>query len=221
MRAARTAGEDAGITIRSTSPADFDAIAELTAKVYPGARPWPTEQLQSHLRVFPEGQFVAVDRADGHLVGMSACLIVRWDDYDMTGSWRDFTDEGWFTNHDPSGRTLYGAETMVDPDFRGRGVGSRIYEARRVLARRVGLERIRFGALLRGYHEYADRLSPEQYLKRVLAGEIRDPTIGFQLRHGFHPIAVVPNYLRQGADPRSRGHAVVMEWLTSSADDGD
>lgn len=47
---------------------------------------------------------------------MSASLIVLWDDYELTTSWRDFTDAGMFTNHDAvNGRTLDGAEIMVAP----------------------------------------------------------------------------------------------------------
>ena len=79
---------------------------------------------------------------------MAASLIVLWDDYDMTSSWRDFTEHGTFRNHDPKGRTLYGAEVMVHPDEQGRGIGKKLYAARRELVRRMGLLRIRAGARL-------------------------------------------------------------------------
>ncbi len=78
--------------------------------------------------------------ASQRVVGMAASLIVFWDDYDMKDSWRDFTDHGMFTNHDPvKGRTLYGAEVMVRPSMQGRGIGSKIYHARRELVRRLGV----------------------------------------------------------------------------------
>ena len=45
---------------------------------------------------------------------MAASLVISWDDYEVTGTWGDFTDRGLFTNHDPvNGRTLYGAEVEV------------------------------------------------------------------------------------------------------------
>ncbi len=143
---------------------------------------------------------------------MAASLIVLWDDYTMGASWRDFTDHGMFTNHDPEkGRTLYGAEIMVHPEWQGKKVGTLIYEQRRALARRLGLLRIRAGARLRGYHRYADSMTGEEYAIQVARRELWDPTVSFQIRRGFHILAVVENYLRH--DPESLGHAAVIEWL--------
>jgi GNAT superfamily N-acetyltransferase len=202
----------ASIEIRQTGPEDFAGISELSRTVYPDTPPWNATQLASHRGMFPEGQFVAVDHDTGRIVGMAATLIGLWDDYERGDTWRDFTDVGMFTNHDPEhGHTLYGAEVMVAPDVQGCGIGSQIYEARGALVRRRRLWRIRAGARLRGYHHHADRLSPQQYVDRVVAGEIRDPTLSFQLHRGFRVLAIVPNYLRQ--DDESLGHAAVIEWL--------
>lgn len=206
--------------VRQTRAEDLPAIIELSRRVYPGGPPWTLRQLESHLQVFPEGQLVAIDPETDRLVGMAASLIVRWDDYDMTTGWKDFTDAGMFTNHDPEhGRTLYGAEVMVDPDMQGRGIGKCLYEARRNLAQRLGLLRIRAGARLRGYSRYADTMTPEAYVAAVVAGEIGDPTLTFQLRQGFRVLAVVPNYLRN--DPESQGYAAVIEWLNPNATPAD
>jgi GNAT superfamily N-acetyltransferase len=200
------------VRIRQTTASDISAIIELTRAVYPGSPPWTERQLLSHLAVFPEGQFVAVDAPSGRIVGMAASLIVLWDDYEMGTSWRDFTDLGMFTNHDPEhGRTLYGAEVMVDPSQQGRGIGSLLYAARRELVERLGLLRIRAGARLRGYGRYADRMSAEEYAERVVRGELCDPTLTFQLHRGFRVLDVVSGYLRH--DPESLGYAAVIEWL--------
>jgi GNAT superfamily N-acetyltransferase len=200
------------IVVRNTSPDDFEGIRALSAAVYPGTPTWQDLQLASHLRVFPEGQFVAVHESTGRIVGMAASLIVWWNDYDMTTNWRDFTDAGMFTNHNrEKGRTLYGAEVMVDPTLQGSGIGKQLYEARRELTVRLGLLRIRAGARLRGYHQYAAAMSPEEYVIGVVRGEIGDPTLSFQLKRGFEVIAVVSNYLRH--DPESLGYAAVIEWL--------
>jgi GNAT superfamily N-acetyltransferase len=187
----------------------------MTKEVYAETIPWNATQLASHLNVFPEGQFVAVEAETQRVVGMAASLIVLWNDYDMAASWRDFTDHGMFTNHDPAqGRTLYGAEVMVHPSWQGRGVGKKLYEARRELVERLGLLRIRAGARLRGYHLYADQMNEEEYVIKVIKGELGDPTLSFQLKRGFHVIAVVSNYLRH--DPESLGHAAVIEWINAA-----
>ena len=199
-----------GIRVRQRRPEDTPQIIEIFRAIYPGSPPWTPGQLASHLEVFPEGQLVA--EVEGRVVGMAASLIVLWDDYSMDTSWRDFTDHGMFRNHDPDhGRTLYGADIMVDPAFQGRGVGKSLYEARRELVGRFGLLRIRAGARLAGYYRHADRLSPEDYTRRVVAGELTDPTLSFQLARGFAVIGVARDYLRH--DPESLGHAAVIEWL--------
>ena len=200
------------VYVRNTEERDFDGIIRLTRRVYPDSVPWSPDQLASHLRVFPEGQWVAL--RDGHegIAGMSASLIVKWDDYESTASWRDFTASGMFTNHDPAhGRTLYGAEVMVDPAIQRSGVGAALYRARRELTVRLGLRRIRAAARLRGYHRHASRMSAEEYVQGVIQGRIKGPTLSFQLREGFDVIGVVPNYLR--SDPESLGFAALIEWL--------
>lgn len=200
------------MVVRNTRPEDFAAIVEMSRAVYPASPPWTTAQLTSHRRHFPEGQFVAVDEATDGVVGMAASLIILWDDYEAAASWRDFTDAGMFTNHDPEdGRTLYGAEVMVHPSFQGHGIGKALYAARRELVRRLGLLRIRAGARLRGYHRYADAMTAEEYVRRVVHGDFGDATLSFQLKEGFRVFGVVQHYL--GHDPASRGCAALIEWL--------
>lgn len=206
------------VTVRNTTAQDFEGIMRLSSEVYVGAPGWTSSGLASHLTVFPEGQFVAVRDDTDAVVGMSASLIVKWDDYDIDTSWREFTASGLFTNHDPeNGRTLYGAEVMVSPALQGAGIGKLLYEARRELAVRLGLLRIRAGARLRGYHEHAQRMTAAEYVAAVERGEIGDPTLTFQLRRGFRVIGVVADYLRH--DPESLGYAAVIEWVNPEVAD--
>lgn len=204
------------VVVRQTRPEDFPAIEQLCLQTYPDMPPWSAPQLSEHLRRFPEGQSVAVDAGTGRLLGMTASLIVRAADYRMSTSYGTHTAHGTFANHDAEGGdVLYGAEVMVAPKAQGRGVGSKLYAARRELVRRLGLRGIRAGARMRGYHRYADRLSPEDYAAAVAAGLIEDPTLTFQLRRGFRVIGVARHYLRN--DPPSHGHAAVIEWRPQRA----
>ncbi len=202
----------ASISVRTLRETDFEGVAHLERQHYPDEQPSPPEQLRSRMRAFPEGQLVAVDDATGRIVGYAASLIIRWDDYEFNHNWDQFTSRGWFTNHDPvHGRTLYGAEILVDPHMQGRGIGKTIYRARFDLCRRLGLARIRAGARLVGYHRYADRMSAEDYVIAVVNRELGDPTLSFQLKRGFRVIAVVADYLPR--DPKSLGYAAVIEWI--------
>ena len=199
------------VRVVNTEPEHFSAIIELCRITYPDTAPWTPEQLASHRSIFPEGQFVALQGPDERVVGMCASLVVSWEDYKMLDSWERFTADGAFTNHDPRGRTLYGAEVMVDPRAQHHGVGDKLYAARREVAERLRLLRIRAGARLRDYHRYAATHQPADYVLQVVEGQLHDPTLSFQLREGFHVVAVVPHYLSD--DPDSMGYAAVIEWL--------
>ena len=200
------------VVVRNTATRDFDGITELCRRTYPDTPPWNAEQLSSHLRLFPEGQFVAVLGPDEKVVGMCASLIVDWEDYHMLDSWEQFTAGGMFTNHNPTrGRTLYGAEVIVDCTLQHHGIGDKLYHARRALTESHRLLRIRAGSRLRGYSHCATQLQPEAYVVRVVEGVDYDPTLSFQLKEGFHVLAVVPHYLSD--DPESMGYAAVIEWL--------
>jgi len=199
------------VIVRNTEPRDFAGITDLCRRIYPDTPPWNAEQLSSHLRLFPGGQFVAVFGAEEKVVGMSASLIVDWEDYDILESWEQFTADGMFTNHDPQrGRTLYGAEVIVDPTLQHHGIGDKLYCARRALTESHKLLRIRAGSRLRGYAHHSE-CKPEDYVVEVVEGLKYDPTLSFQLKEGFHVLAVVPHYLSD--DPESLGYAAVIEWL--------
>lgn len=198
--------------VRPTGEHDFEGIRRLSQKVYPNDIPWTSNYLRTHLDIFPEGQVVVVDTGeDEKVVGMAASLVIRWEDYDRLDSYNVFTDDGFFTNHDSTGRTLYGAEVMVDPGIRGAGLGSMLYEARRDIVRRLRLLRIRAGARFPGYGPYATEMSAEEYVRKVVRGELTDPTLSFQIKHGFRVLAIVPAY--QVHDPNSGNAAALIEWL--------
>lgn len=198
--------------VRNAEPKDILHIIEMCRSVYSDSPPWTEQQLQGHQQIFSEGQLVVEDQIAKTIVGYAASLIVNWDDYEWTTSWRDFTAGGTFTNHDPvNGKTLYGAEIMVHPKYQGSGIGSRLYVAREELVRSKKLLRIRAGARLRGYGIHAPKMSPEEYVTAVIKKKLHDPTLSFQLKRGFKVLRVIPGYLR--FDSESLGYAAVIEWM--------
>ncbi len=193
-------------------PQHFQQIQELCLKVYPFSKPWSIAQLESHQFHFPDGQLIIVDTEKNQVVGLAFSLIISWDDYSQRDNWGDFTAGGFFSNHNPrKGKTLYGAEVMVDPECRGQGLGKLLYEGRKKIVQKYGLKRIRAGARLRGYSRHKDTMSATEYAGQVVARKIYDPTLSFQLARDFVVIDVAKNYLFN--DPESLGHAAVIEWL--------
>jgi len=174
--------------------------------------PWSRTKFEDQLEVFPQGQIVAV--MDDRLVGCASSLIVLWDDWLETHTWKEITGSGTFQNHNPDGKTLYGAEVFVDPQVRGAGLGRALYQGRRKLCRAMNLKRIIACGRLPGYHQHAADMSAEDYAKRVVWGDFRDPVLGFQLHEGFHYCGVIEDYLPE--DRESRGNASLIVWLNPS-----
>ena len=169
---------------------------------------WSAAQLRLHIARFPEGQVVA--ELNGAPIGAISTFIVARDrDPLAQHTWLEITDEGTFASHDPGGDTLYLADIYVDPAGWGRGVGETLYGALRDLCVGLGLKRVVAGGRLWGYHEHADRMSPQEYVDRVIRGELRDRVLGSQLKAGYTVRGILDGYL---ADPRSRNYATLLEW---------
>jgi GNAT superfamily N-acetyltransferase len=202
--------------ILNTRPEHAEACAMLQGLCYPTLAKeehLTAEQYLSHIRIFPEGQFVAIDRATGRVAGSTAGLLVWYDSIDPE-HFRGHTylgaiGGGWFTNHDPLGNYYYGADLCVHPDYRGRGIARLLYDARKDLCRRLNLRGQVIGGMIPGFAHYKHELSAEEYVQRVRTGDIHDPTLTTQLRNGFEVRGLLPNYLN---DPPSDGWSVLLEW---------
>ncbi|MCF6136126.1 bifunctional GNAT family N-acetyltransferase/carbon-nitrogen hydrolase family protein [Pseudalkalibacillus berkeleyi] len=196
------------IILRNIEEKDIDELLALQKICFPNMDPWKREHLESHLDVFPEGQFCV--EYDGQIIGSCSSLIVNFDEYDEKHTWDEITDEGYITNHDPEGYNLYGIEVMVHPDFRRMKIGRRLYEARKEMAEKLNLKSIIIGGRIPNYHKYADQMTPREYVKEVVHHNIYDPVLTFQLMNGFTLMRINQEYLPD--DKASNAHATLMEW---------
>ncbi len=201
------------VIVREATRADIPRLIELNKVSYPSMVEenvvWKEGHLRSHQRLFPEGQMVAEYK--GEIVGMVCTLIVDMgEDPLRPHTYAGITDGGFFHNHDRNGDTLYGADVCVDPKVRGLGIGAALYEARRQLCRKYNLRRILAGGRIWNYEQHADKMGPEEYVRRVEAGELRDLVLSFQLREGFQLRGILKNYI---IDPNSLNNASLIEWL--------
>jgi ribosomal protein S18 acetylase RimI-like enzyme len=201
------------VMIRNTLPADIPKVVGLQKESFPFlaryGNIWHPEELQSHLRIFPQGQFVAVE-PDGTLVGSASTLIVSLDPEYAEHTWKEITADGIFTNHNPEGDSLYGADISTHPKYRHEGIGKMLYNTRKQLVTKLNLRRMIGGGRLFNYCEFAGRMSALEYAQRVVKGELRDPVLSFELDNEFKFIKILPNYLD---DVRSLNNASFIEWL--------
>ena len=98
------------LVIRNTRPDDIEEIVKLQEESFPVlaryGNIWHPDELTSHLQVFPQGQFVAVEE-DGEVVGSASTLIVTLNPEYAEHTWKGVTSNGMFTGHDPNGDSLY------------------------------------------------------------------------------------------------------------------
>jgi len=199
--------------IRNTRLDDIEKIVTLQQDSFPILARydniWHPEELKSHIQIFPLGQFVVVEE-DGEVVGSASTLIVTLNPEYAEHTWKGITSDGMFTDHNPNGDSLYGADISTHPKFRHEGIGSMLYGARKELVLRLGLRRMISGGRLFNYQDYADKMSAFEYANKVINGELHDPVLSFELDNGFKFIKVLPEYLD---DIRSQNYASFIEWL--------
>ena len=200
-----------GVIVRNVMGKDIPGIVELQKESFPymavdGAI-WQGHHLESHVKIFPEGQFCA--ELDGKIIASSSSLVISLPSEYEDHTWRQATANGMFTNHTLDGDSLYGADVSTHPDSRGLGIATMLYDARKELAIRLNLRRIIAGGRLFNYCEYADRMSVQEYAEKVMKEEIRDLVFSFQLKNDFKLIKILPNYMR---DSRSLNYATFIEW---------
>ncbi len=197
------------LVVRKMRLADAEAIRALQGRCFPGLEPWSAEQIARQVETFGDGQLV-IEYA-GDIVATSSSLIV--DQKEFAG-WHTFdavSGGGSISNHDPQGDTLYGIDIAVDPAHRGLRLARRLYEARKQLVRDLGLRALLIAGRIPGYHEHAEEMTAEEYVRRVVRKQLKDPVLTAQLANGFAIREVLAGYLP--ADTESCGYAVFMEWL--------
>jgi predicted amidohydrolase/ribosomal protein S18 acetylase RimI-like enzyme len=196
------------VKIRPLIIDDFEALVSMQKKCFPSMKIWTRENIENQVRIFPEGQ-IAIE-IDGMLAASSSSLIIDSDDFDMNMNWDEVCDKGNIGTHDPEGDTLYGMEIMVHPDYRGMKLATRLYEARKNLARELNLMRIVIGGRLPGYKKFRNKLTINQYVDQVTSKAIFDPVLTPQLSNGFSLKKVLKEYLDE--DKESSGFATYLEW---------
>lgn len=196
-------------TVRNIKNEDIDGIVSMAKLAFKSDTiGFERQHYESHIKIFPEGQVCL--EYEGNIVGSCSSMIVNFEEYGEDHTIDEISDDGFIRNHNPNGINLYGLDVIVHPNYRKMKIGGRLYEARRDICKNNNLKSIVFGGRIPNYHEYADKLTPEEYADKVINEGLYDPVLTFQLKQGFEFRKVIADYLPE--DKESLMNATLMEW---------
>jgi predicted amidohydrolase/GNAT superfamily N-acetyltransferase len=198
------------IELKFLSMDDYEQLKNVMLQAYktmPEAY-WKENQIKTLIDKFPEGQVVI--KINNQLAGCALSLILDYRKFENRHTYREVTGNYTFNTHDQNGDMLYGIDIFVSPEFRGLRIGRRLYDYRKELCERLNLRGIAFGGRIPNYHNFADSMSPKEYIEKVRRKEIHDPVLNFQVSNDFHPSKILKNYLE--GDEASNEYAVLLEW---------
>ncbi|GKW48896.1 bifunctional GNAT family N-acetyltransferase/carbon-nitrogen hydrolase family protein [Halomonas sp. NCCP-2165] len=197
------------LNLRNLTVEDYPQLKTLMDKVYDdigGA--WPKLTIDRLVQEFPDGQLVIED--DEVIVGVALTALVDYDTFSNPHRYDDLIGSREVILNEPDGDAMYGLDVLIDPAYRGYRLGRRLYEARKELCRSMNLRAILAGGRIPQYHEYAEELSPSEYIDKVARRELHDPILSFQLANDFQVKRLLRKYLPE--DEKSQGFATLLEW---------
>jgi|TARA_B100002003_G_scaffold104831_1_gene97332 GNAT superfamily N-acetyltransferase len=165
------------------------------------------EDIEILCGVFPEGGFVALD--GDKPVAMGVGILIGFDFDEPHHSLDDLCGEHSCGNHRDDADWYYGVTIAVDPHYRRLGIGQQLYVLRKETVRRLGRKGIVAGGVIPGYADHIGEMTADEYVDRVVAGELYDPTLSFQLENGFETRGAIPDYMD---DPAVGDNAVLIVW---------
>jgi GNAT superfamily N-acetyltransferase len=195
---------------RNLTPELAGRCAALELAAFPLADPdqlLGEADIAAYAGVFPEGFFVCLDGE--RVVGQGGGIFLDFDFDHPQHTIVEITGEHQCGNHDPDGGWYYGTDIVVDPEYRRRGIGGRLYELRKDLVRRFNKRGIIAGGHMDGFSLYKHRMSVHDYLARVREGDIYDATLTFQMENGFSIVTALEGYL---TDEATDDWAALIVW---------
>jgi len=156
---------------------------------------------------FPEGNYVVFAGDEPVAMGLGVRVDFDIDNYQHT--WDDLFGKTEESGDNPAGEWYYGTDISVDPAYRRRGIGRDLYERRKQVCRDLNLRGIIAGGVIPGYAEHKHEMSAATYVEKVVAGELYDGTLSFQLENGFEARGVLAGYLE---DPTTDSWASFIVW---------
>lgn len=197
------------LLLRNLKISDYDDMVEVMTATYPDIEEhWSYKQIKKLIRIFPEGQICIEDKEK--VIAFVLTIVIDYSKFGDDHAFDEILGNYEFDTHDPEGDVLYGIEVIVHPEYRNMRLGRRLYDARKDLCEQLNLKAIVAGGRMPNYYKYSYKLTPEEYIDKVMSKEIYDPVLSFQLSNDFRVKKVLTNYMPD--DIESRSFATLLEW---------
>lgn len=207
-----------GVSIMPTAAWNADAIISTLRSAYGVHRYencvdcFSRDDILAHIERFPEGQFMAIRISGplaGNAVGMAVTMRTSRPPTAPVLPWRQAIGGLRLGAHEQDGDWLYGAEMAVHPMFQGHGIGTGLYKVRFQLVKELNLRGWYAVGMLMGYSEHAEKMDVVEYGEKVIAGDIKDPTVSLQRKLGFRLEQLVTDYCDE---PAAGDAGVLIVW---------
>jgi len=194
--------------VRLYRDADYARVVALFDDAYAGMGTTygTVDELAALRRACQGGQVVA--ECGGVVVGVILSLPCRYDAFCVPQSMDAIYDPARFEEHGRDADSLFALEILVHSAHHRRGIGKQMNAAIASYLRAAGLRAFLGVSRVTGYAAVRDIVPIEEYLQRVRAGELHDPSLSFNCANGMLPTVPVPSYFP--ADVASAGFGALV-----------
>lgn len=215
-----------GVVIMNTKPWNAGHVSSTFRAAY--GIPWDEDcddcftpgDILAHVGRFPEGQFMSFRLSGpsaGAANGMAVTMRTSRPPAAPILTWLESIGDLRLSAHEPDGDWLYGVEMAVHPRYQRHGIGTGLYEARFNLVRSLNLRGWYAVGMLMGFKDYAEKMDVVEYGEKVIAREIKDPTVTMQMNRGFQAEYVVTDYVDE---PAAGNAGVLIVWDNPEFEEG-
>jgi len=182
---------------------DIDALCELELEVWGKEMAAGRDKWESRLKIFPEGVIVA--EKNGKLVGVLVIQIIKWNyPSGYFPTWEEVTANGYITNHDSDGDTMYGVNLTTLPD--NPGIAQQLLKKAIFKTKQRGITKGFLGCRIPTLQKTINERNIKDINKElVLLIAKRDPEVRFFVQNGFSIIGARNDYFAPDKDSDSWG----------------
>ncbi len=200
-------------TYTTITPSLCKPIADLLLACFPEiplSEQYEVHDMEEIAEVFPEGTIVALDGQ--RVVGVGTGIFVDVDPDNLPPTEGELLDDENGSLHDKNGSHYFGGALAVDAAYRNQGIVRQIYNRRKNVVTRHKKEGFYAASILPGYADHKNEMDINNYVDKVIAGELFDPILSVQLRNDFCVVKLLKGFF---TSPISDNWSALIFWRNS------